>query len=333
MGGLRRATLAALVALAGCGDAAVDGGYRGEPLVTVSGWVRVETLASDIAGEAVQRGRLRMAVLWAASDGAGSSRFDLFTSVAERVDASGLFPARYELTLFTPPAPRVMQPAGGDGAYAVGVLVAFIDADDDGRWSLETGEQLVGAVLDTALVYSPAGAEGPGTASRFPAGYTLAAVEADPAVCTASGQARLIPLATPEADLTVDMAFPFEAALDLNCDGDPTEWLAFCPDLPLVLEVCGDPTMVEADPELCGLCAGFLPEGDEPMTCDAWLPECMHQAPAPECELVWRRCRGLEPEPLCGGEPVCVCEELFVRCDEARAGDPICGELRDACVP
>jgi len=327
--------LAALAAAAGCDDAAVGGDYQGEPLLTVTGWVRVENLYTDIAGDAIERGRLRTAVLWAAPDGsgAGRSRFDVVSSVAERVDASGLFPARYELTLFSPPAPRLVQPSGGEGSYAVGVIVAFLDTDDDGRW--EAGaEQLVGAVLDVALVYSPDdGVRGPAMGTVFPPGYTLASVSDDPGTCGESGQALLYARDRPEADMVVDMAFPYEAALDLDCDGVSTEWVAFCPSLEVVGDICVDPSTGGGE-ELCALCSAFLPPaGDDPLLCDEWLPSCLLQFPPHECEGVWRSCREVGDEiPWCGGDPVCVCDAMFTACNED-TDTARCDELRVQCFP
>lgn len=308
-------SLLAALALVGCDAAAVDGSYQGEPLFTVSGWVRVESLDGPLE----QRGRLRMAVLWASPEW-GSPRFDVITSVAERVDASGSFPARYELTLYAPPADSLIRPdavPSGD-AYAVGVLAAFEDANDDGRWD-SGAERLIGAVMNTAIVYAPS--EGtpsevvyalPGT---FPAGYSLAVVNADPATCNDAGQAELIYQPTREADLTVNMAFPFEAALDLDCDGSQAEWLSFCPMLFEVHELCvGGIDISSGDPMMCDLCAPFLPPADaDADACDAWLWRCHEQMAIEECEPEWARCRSEAAAAACD-DRVCICDTLVKGC-------------------
>ena len=326
-------SLLTALALVGCDAAAVDGSYQGEPLFTVSGWVRVESLDGPLE----QRGRLRMAVLWASPEW-GSPRFDVISSVAERVDASGSFPARYELTLYAPPADSLIRPGAdpsGD-AYAVGVLAAFEDANDDGRWD-SGAERLIGAVMNTAIVYAPPGASSPQVVYRlsgtFPPGYSLAAVNADPMTCNDVGQAELIYQPTAVADLTVNMAFPFEAALDLDCDGSQAEWLSFCPMLLEVHELCaGGIDISSGDPMMCDLCAPFLPpEGADGAACDAWLWGCHEQMAIEECEPEWARCRSEAGAQVCD-DRMCICNTLVDGCLIEGNDPPLCTAMRDECM-
>lgn len=329
----RLAPLACLASLlaAGCGDAAVGGGYRGEPLFTVSGWVLLESGTAYLAADAVTRGRLRMAVLW--SSQGPRERFDLISSVAERADAAALFPARYELTLYTPPSPALMHLTGDLGDLAIGVIVAFIDSDGDGHWD-GAHEQLVGAVVGTAIVYSPEGTQDGSVGAPFPAGYALAHVNADPAICGDLGHAQLIYRDSAEVELRVDMTFPHDAALDLDCDGDPIEWVAFCP--PSVAEIrarCVDLAATDAPDPMCGVCQGFLPPQDgSPDHCDWWLGECLRHFPPSDCEVTWAACRGTASAAGCGSSAPCVCRAMHDACVADAVELAECDARFDACM-
>ena len=327
--------LALVLALAapGCGDAGVDGGYRGEPLFALGGWVQVENLGAFVAGDAVRQGRLRMALLWAAPNG-NSSRFDVVSSVAEEVDASGVFPARYSLALYTPPAASLVRAAVfGEDPVAIGVLVAFLDRDGDGRWQAGL-DPLVGAVLGRAIVWAPRGASGDPFGAPLPPGFSLVTVEDDTGRCLEGGRALLTPVDA-DADLALTGEGVVEAALDLDCDGQALEWLAFCPPLEVVRDACEPGEGIDPGGGVdCGLCVPFLaPPGDDPAACDAWLGECLSHAPAPDCELEWRACRGEDGDPaLVCGDPACLCEEVFRACLEGGGEPPECQARREVCL-
>lgn len=326
-----------LVALS-CGDAAIDGTYRGEALVEVSGFVRLDVSDVTAAAEMMGHGTLRVALLWAAPTG-DATRFELISSVEQQVDASGSFPARYRLQVFEPPAASVLRAAegeGGAGHYALAAVVAYVDLDADGRWQPEVGEQLVGAVPDTVLAWSPAGAHAPLFQQTLPSGYTLLRSQLDLEACAEAGHALLGAADSAAAELRVSLAVPFDAVVDLDCDGDAYEWVALCPPFDAVWELCRGGLLGGQDPALCDVCEAFLaPRGASGEVCDAWLGACFEVAPHPDCAVEWWRCRGQDPAslPACI-DPVCLCHEASRLCHEEAGEDAesTCMARFDACL-
>ncbi|MEL6188644.1 MAG: hypothetical protein AAFU79_28830, partial [Myxococcota bacterium] len=140
-------------AAAGCGPGLVDDGWTGAPLVTLE--ARLD-LAADVALE----GPVEVAIQWYARpinalssvieppepercDGAFpwlSERTDTLDEtewVSETRRFEPEFPLRMRIPIFEPPPVPVqgdLLDLGGEGRWAVGVLLAFSDEDDSGRF-------------------------------------------------------------------------------------------------------------------------------------------------------------------------------------------------------
>ena len=100
---MKRTLLGGLCAgamLVGCGDAAVDGNFRGDALFTLTGKV-----ALDLGAVATtDSGELRAALFWAKPTGSPDAAiFDSVTAVEQELGAASTFPARYTLTIRRPP--------------------------------------------------------------------------------------------------------------------------------------------------------------------------------------------------------------------------------------
>jgi hypothetical protein len=136
---ISKSCVLALILLAAC-DPQVDGDHRGDALATLSGTVknRVNAPVSDAA----------VSVVWINSAG----NPDLYGG--ESIEVRGAFPAQFELAIYTPPDPALLNDWRG-----VKVGVAFILANEPGLdWSgdeAEIGAKLLGGEVDHLLVYVP----------------------------------------------------------------------------------------------------------------------------------------------------------------------------------
>lgn len=123
---MKRQTIASFLLTAGCLGQLTDGLYLGEPLAEVSGYV-----TADRALE-VQH-PVRLAIAWY-SPGLGLEASAPALATQE-LPFTSTFPARYTFGLFGPPPPAVqtrIQPDGGDARWAVGVLLAYEDINENG---------------------------------------------------------------------------------------------------------------------------------------------------------------------------------------------------------
>lgn len=126
---LTRAGLA-MVLLSGCGELA-DGTYTGEQLHSIHGLVRagaVPSLDADV----------RVAVLWVDADvEQGITAIPFSSNVATEVGVSGGFPTSFDLDFLDVPDASVMNASNGPDAYAVGIVVAYLDCNGNGRFDLD----------------------------------------------------------------------------------------------------------------------------------------------------------------------------------------------------
>lgn len=243
----------AMFALAtACSDALVDGTYRGEPLLRLHGDVRIglsgTTSGMDPMGPAAQmalpKGMLRLAFLWAHLAGAGGGAG--MTTMEQQALTTAEFPAQYSVALFSPPPAHMLVPeSDGSGSYGIGLLVVYIDANNDGRWTANT-DPLVGGALDHAIVYTPGGTTGAALGVLDP-GYHLTHTTG---TC---GGTKPLTFAEDEdlaVDLRISESMPSGVLLDLNCDGKASEWETACPTADHLATMCAK----DAQGWPCGLC-------------------------------------------------------------------------------
>ncbi|MCB9738719.1 MAG: hypothetical protein H6747_05580 [Deltaproteobacteria bacterium] len=224
--GLLVALLTVLWAV-GCSDALVDGDWPGEALLTLEGAVQQKP---EKAGEdaSTPSGTLRMALLWSQIGGSSGPQQPLATAAAQTL-STAVFPARYRLDLYAPPAADALGDASVHGQVAVGTVVVYVDADGDGAFDAAV-DSLIGGGVGRLLLYSPAGAEDVHFGA-VPAGYSRMRVAgmtktggAAP-TCEPGGPPPAVEV-DPDAELPVviDAQMPDGVLLDLNCDGNPREW-------------------------------------------------------------------------------------------------------------
>lgn len=135
---MRSLTLIACVALLGCGDPLVEGDYRGQPLIEISGTIRVEDSLTSAQAAAV-----RVGLLWVGAAQQG----DLTQGRSE-----SSFPARYSMKVFARPPTRAMRtlPDRG-GLQGTARIVLYIDENGDDQ--LDSLERIVGAAPNQVLAY------------------------------------------------------------------------------------------------------------------------------------------------------------------------------------
>ena len=137
---MRALTLAALTAVAaGCTEGALDPSYRGEPLATLQGRIVVPSGADAPKN-------VRLAMVWYAA------RLELRqpnSIVTEDVAYEGSFPASFSFHFYLPPpAQALVRNADGSGHEAFGILVAYVDGNDNQRLdSITRGVEPVDTLL------------------------------------------------------------------------------------------------------------------------------------------------------------------------------------------
>ncbi|MFN3197182.1 MAG: hypothetical protein ACE366_02020 [Bradymonadia bacterium] len=320
--------------LAGCGDPLEDASYRGEPLLVLQGEVRVQStgLTVDEVADLPQpaSGTLRVALFWSRAAEAAQQ----VSLIEQQAVTTSRFPARYALSLYSPPPMEVMVEAPeGNGEVAVGLLLVYIDANEDGRWDPAT-DRLVGGARQRALVYTPSGASSPFFGDLQP-GYHRVRTAADGRACFQQAHTDFHSETDNELPLYIDMTFPTQVLIDLDCDGHHLEWSSICPSPEALALQCQGTDRTGDLVWQCGTCpqsplTDICPPpttlvtecpGLDPMLCDACPRE---PDPQLDCEPAFSECRSAQPEsPLCEGELAICVDEL---------NDPVrCLDYADAC--
>lgn len=178
------ALLAAM--LSGCGDAFVDGTHTGLGLYDLAGVVRYDGDA------ALPDQDLGVTVLWSPEEATATQ------TATARITTS--FPARYAMSIFTPPD---LPDAEANGRPVFGAIVLYVDADGDGE--LGESEDLAGGSDDVLLLYAwdSLVSFDTGFAPLFDAGYH--AVEWFDAACTIEELGPPRPAEPLDTDLTVSL--------------------------------------------------------------------------------------------------------------------------------
>lgn len=290
--------------LSACGEPLVDGDYHGEALFELEGSVLLqkdywETLENP-NGAPFPPGELRLAVFWATNiNGPSSQSVEAVDVVEQQAVTTTSFPAKFKMSLFTPPPAELLAEAPeGEGEVALGLVLVYTDKNGDGRWTREE-DALVGGAPAQALVYTPGGASSPQLGDLSP-GYQRLRVREDPDLCS-EGRLPLEKMPNESMSLLVDPLEPTEFFLDFDCDGFGDEWWE---------EICVPETFFE----LCHdtLLSGDAPEGlpgpwecsfclNEPDVQDVLFEQCLQWADENPDACHW-------DEPLCEvvlGPPPC----------------------------
>ncbi|MFZ4580258.1 MAG: hypothetical protein ACOYOB_17890 [Myxococcota bacterium] len=248
------AVLPACLVLSGCLDPLVDATYHGEPLLHVEGRV---LLKPPVPAEGTNTppeldfpsGTLRLAVFWSVAP-LGSPLAGVQTIEQSAVTTS-VFPAVYTLTLYTPPPDAVLHTdPGGTGRYALGLVLVYVDVNNDGVWEPDL-DVLVGGAPRRALMYTPEGAAGPHFAA-LPPGYHRLKQNAIKG-CKRIGDSAYYTLDDlPTVDLHVSSTLPTDVLVDLDCDGVISEWAGTCPSPQQLVKTCADPAPAGWPCDYCG---------------------------------------------------------------------------------
>jgi hypothetical protein len=173
-----------LLVLAGCGGPLVDEGYLGEPLFKVRG--QLLAMPAPVPGEE----RLhRASVFW-------STKFPI-TAASELVEQTSVstqifLPDVFDVIFFR--APERQHFLSADPPFAVGVLLVYVDRDDNQRFT-PPGDNILAGTTSEGFAFAPSeiGSDRSPTGATLPAGFSVIAL---PASCPMSqGQ----PAADPEA--------------------------------------------------------------------------------------------------------------------------------------
>ena len=142
--------LCAAVLAMGCG-AAVNGDYRGPPLVTLGGQL---TLKEGLT----VGGGVRLAIAWYPNL-AGDNPTPPKAIATEEVSYTGSFPQNFTFRLYGPPAAaaleRVEREDGTIGEAAVGQLLAYEDLDGDGKLTVDATGRSADRILGSTAGAGP----------------------------------------------------------------------------------------------------------------------------------------------------------------------------------
>jgi len=213
------------IAVSGCGDPLRGVEYQGTPMLTVEGQVVIMQSMIDLQGE------VRVALYWSSVQEHGQQH-------QQEVTIDTNFPARYQLTLFTPPPDEVIRENGRMPLpVAIGVPLLYEDQDGDGKFDADS-DLVLGGAHSALVIYmdgeppAPEGNDetgsGEDTASAGPEsgppafhdGYNLVSVQN---TNCGTGALGLVIEDSPDVLITVDDAW--DDWLDADCDGSLDEWL------------------------------------------------------------------------------------------------------------
>jgi len=212
--------------LLACGNDLVGADYFGEQLYSISGYSnQVEpNYLADLGYDPLQ---VKTTLLWAQQDGISLDNQLL-------LDTTTAFPGFYRMDFYHPaPDEAFLIPPGGtaENAFAYAIPIAYHDEDDDGL--LAEDEDILGATVDTYLLYLPEGYEtlappegGKGLDDSFEAGYN--AVIFDDRPCDDSGR-PLPPFPTDPAGVNIVISGDLTSVLkDVDCRDGLDEWSLIC---------------------------------------------------------------------------------------------------------
>jgi hypothetical protein len=193
-----------------CGDALVDGTYRGTPRFTMRGLVSGTSEYVDGAHPVVS-----IAVFWSP----GGVWMDQNATLIEQRGTSQLaeFYRPFELKLFDEPGAEHLYTAPSGARYGIARLAGFQDANENGRRDAE--EPILGHSRARALIHAPQGL----TAKDSPTGAPLAEgwhIVSTPLQCPPPPGAPPGPVVSqPVADRDCGVPLGAECRSDAECNG------------------------------------------------------------------------------------------------------------------
>jgi len=210
----------------GCGDPLADGRFPGDPLITLAGSIRDQSPAAEDDDHTAQvsSGPLKLAVFWSRG-GLGGVGGEV-SGLEQQAIARGIFPAEFTLAIYAPPHDAALFDAAGGGRLALGLLVAYVDADRDGRYD-KNADRVIGGARASALIYSPEGASDP-QYGTFGAGFHRVHFEVEGDDCAKGGYE--VEPAEGALQIVLDTTSPGLALHDVDCDGTLEGAEDICPE-------------------------------------------------------------------------------------------------------
>ena len=206
---LRSLLPAPLLVLCACGDALVDGDYRGEPLITIRGEILQDEPLGPTAGPVL------VSVFW------GATTDTTGPQVEQALRVRTEFPSRYMLEVFKPPSDEVMfDTPGGDQHISMGLILLYEDANDDALYSPDT-DTIIGTSRSSVLIWIDE-IYGEAPAAEMPS-------ERSYIVGTVDNESCAGPPGLGDADsVSLVVGTLCEELADLDCDGRNAEWGELC---------------------------------------------------------------------------------------------------------
>lgn len=207
---LHSALLLVTAPMLGCGDALVDGDYRGEPLITIRG----EILQDEPLG--VVDGRVLVSLFW------GANTQSVSPQVEQAVNVRTEFPSRYMLDVYRPPSQEVMfQTPREAQTIAMGLILLYGDSDGDESYDPEV-DALIGTSRSSVLIWVEENPED--TSLNLPPAQNFYIGNVDNTDCGGPPE-----LGDPQ-NVSLIVGTVCEELADLNCDGRGNEWGVLCGD-------------------------------------------------------------------------------------------------------
>lgn len=251
---LWRLAFAATLLGMGCDGTLVEGTYHGEPLLTVSGAVRLVGKSTSGAEEpdSFPAGTLKLAVVWLGQD-SGSPAELVLTAIDQHITLVPVFPARYSLSLYTPPPAAASLGTGASGSYAVAVLAAYVDANGNGSFDRDVDRLIGGATGQRVILYTPSGLQASWLDRPLAPGYHRLVVGGGQA-CKKWGHVGMQVDTLDETEIKIFAELPTDLFPDVDCDGQGADFVAGCPT---PYKVTTDCAKGKADPYICSNCPGL----------------------------------------------------------------------------
>ncbi|MGK0361973.1 MAG: hypothetical protein ACI9U2_004293 [Bradymonadia bacterium] len=241
-----------LSVLTACGDPLVSGAFRGRPLLHLSGAVELpdgatfldealceatlfdcyEACTTDdcppcedgwetcvTAPPSARPTDFRLGIFWAQGQGAPVvQQYSLTVSS---------FPARYGATLYAPPPADLLQPAER-GQFTLGLVMVYLDRDDDGVFTAGD-DPIVGGADGRAVLYTPNGLDDDRFGVLEPGYHRMSVLS----VCTPEGGELVAEADRSDVILTLSANPELQRRLllDPDCDGEFDDFAACDPDV------------------------------------------------------------------------------------------------------
>lgn len=144
--GRRLAPVCLAMGVLACGETLVDSDYSGTPLFTLQGVVGGPTEAP------LEPGTLVTTAMFWSPQGLTARRYDELVEQLGTASAAPV-PRPYFMNLFDEPGPQHLFTTPSGARYAIGRVVAYLDANRNGR--LDPPELILGASQGFAVLYAP----------------------------------------------------------------------------------------------------------------------------------------------------------------------------------